>query len=202
MSKQEIDGFNYVCKLCDKYYKTERNYLIHNKKFHNNEPEILPEKVQKEPTSQTKEILVNKLQCKYCNSTFKYKQSIKIHERKCKNKFKKNNIATQNIETIKADNKETIETVEAPIEPVKEIIEPVAETITEHVVESIEAINIEPTIIYENKLIKRYSDVKTTEPIDYKPIIIKKITNKNIWFFQNIINKFCEWILPIKNKNI
>jgi hypothetical protein len=193
MSKQEIGGFNYVCKLCDKYYKTERNYLIHNKKFHNNEPEILPEKVQKEPTSQTTEILVNKLQCKYCNSTFKYKQSIKIHERKCKNKFKKNNIATQNIKTIdvvkaiiEADTKETIE-------------EAVEETIDKSVAETV---NIEPTIIYENKLIKRYIDVKTTEPIDYKPIIIKKITNKNIWFFQNIINKFCEWILPIKNKNI
>jgi len=222
MSKQD----NFVCELCNKHYKTEKNFIIHKKKYHSesfvqeevvdllrgeqrNEVDLVPsicealaeadpsicevstKADQKEPTSHTDDnlngnstmctALMNAYHCKYCNNIFKYKQSVKIHERKCKNKFKKiNRVETNPVETnpVETNPVETNPVETNPVETNQDETNPV-----------------ETNPVETNPV--------ETNPVETnKDIIITKLTHKSFWVLPNIINRFFEWIFPIKNKNI
>ena len=89
-------GKDYLCKICNKEYKSYMGYWKHNNKYHNN---ISQQKVNiKSINSQQKVnikstnnqqndniLLINekKFPCKYCDKNLSFKQSKWIHEQKC-----------------------------------------------------------------------------------------------------------------------
>jgi len=72
----------YICKVCNKEYKTYQTLWNHNKKNHNS---LVSH--SKSFDSQSKPKVSNNYKCLYCENEYKHKQSKWKHEQKCKIKY-------------------------------------------------------------------------------------------------------------------
>ena len=91
---------DYICNLCNKNYKSYQSLWNHNKKFHqntnNNIPQISsthPQKSSNLPPNHSIQISdekIKKLTCQICQKVFSRSDNLKRHQLKCdKNKFEK-----------------------------------------------------------------------------------------------------------------
>lgn len=76
----------FKCNICNKYYSSKSSICNHNKKFHS-ESKSKVSIISKSYVCKSKSnINNNSIKCKYCDNTYKHKQSKWKHEQKCINK--------------------------------------------------------------------------------------------------------------------
>ncbi len=90
----------YICKICNKNYKSYQSLWNHNHKFHVNrksadiqQPISILSAENQQPLCNK---LSNKLSCKHCKKAFKHIQSRWRHEIKCSEEKQKENIELEN----------------------------------------------------------------------------------------------------------
>ena len=76
----------YRCDKCDKGYSSYQSLWIHNKKFHNNNPQKYPQNPQNNTIQPHKSTINNKLVCSFCNKQLSRIDSLNRHKNICKDK--------------------------------------------------------------------------------------------------------------------
>ena len=82
----------YICKYCNRNYKTihsrSNHYRIYHCEIHKQKSVESKSKVSQESVESKSKVSqeLNRYMCKYCNNIYKHKQSKYNHEKKCKNK--------------------------------------------------------------------------------------------------------------------
>ena len=95
----------FICKTCNRYYKSYQSLWNHNKKFHS----INNHNITNHNHTDNQNITINnhnKYNCKYCNKQFNFNQNKWRHEKKCnKTLIKKYNDLKEENELLKEEFK-------------------------------------------------------------------------------------------------
>ena len=99
----------FICKTCNRYYKSYQSLWNHNKKFHS----INNHNITNHNHTDNQNITINnhnKYNCKYCNKQFNFNQNKWRHEKKCnKTLIKKYNDLKEENELLKEEFKKEID---------------------------------------------------------------------------------------------
>ena len=115
---------HFLCKICNKFYKSKRSLYNHNKRFHT---VLTPFDTMsahfdtKILASSDEKLKNNRFHCEYCNKSYTRKSSVKRHQKTCENK---NNLLIENKQLKKElkNNKIKFELHEKEIKELKEIL--------------------------------------------------------------------------------
>jgi len=88
MNNKVNDKSEFKCNICIKYYSSKSSLCNHNKKFHINDNNTLPQKPLFLPhkTVVSPQISSKIFECNFCNKIFTRKDNLHRHYKKCKNK--------------------------------------------------------------------------------------------------------------------